>query len=431
MNKVSLVGLGKLGLPLATCFTTKNIEVLGIDKNTNLIENLKKRKLPFYEPSLEEEFLKSHRLFEFCDSATPALFDTDVTIVLVNTQINDTYSSVNVESVFSRLASEYSKVDKDRHLFVLSSTVMPGDISTKLIPLIEEKSGKKFQKDFGFVYIPDFVKLGTVFEDFRNPEFMIIGCNNDDDFEVAKNLYSQMLDSNTRISRLSLQEAEVAKMAFNAYYVCKLSFVNFLANICERMDNVNVDNITNTIGHDKRINSGTAFFKGGIAFGGTCLPRDVNAFIQFAEMYGLDASHIKAASKINDFQTTNLVSRIQRTGAQHIAIVGLSFKPGSPVIIESASIKLIEQLLKDGYDVHVFDPIAEATDNTRKIFGDRLEYHESLQGCVTATECSVYMHFGADYPELATFVPSHHTVIDCWRTLGDLPCDHLRLGVGR
>ena len=430
MNKVSLVGLGKLGLPLATCFATKNIEVLGIDKNSNLIKNLKKGELPFYEPSLKEEFLKSHRLFEFCDSASPALFDTDVTIVLVNTQINDTYSSVNVENVFSRLASEYAKIDKERHLFVLSSTVMPGDISSKLIPLIEKTSGKKFQEDFGFVYIPDFVKLGTVFEDFRNPEFMIIGCNNDKDYEVAKNLYSRMLDSNTRISRLTLQEAEVAKMAFNAYYVCKLSFVNFLANICERMENVNVDNITNTIGHDKRINSGTAFFKGGIAFGGTCLPRDVNAFIQFAEMYDLDASHIKAASKINDFQTTNLVNRIRRTGAQHIGIVGLSFKPGSPVTIESASIKLIEQLLKDGYHIHVFDPLDEAIENTRQVFGNRVECHESHKDCVLATECSVYMHFGATYPELADFVPSHHIAIDCWRTLGDLPCDHLRLGVG-
>jgi UDPglucose 6-dehydrogenase len=434
-NKVSLIGLGKLGLPLASCLADGGTEIVGIDNNPKVINKLKSGEMPFYEKDLEELFLKNKEKLSFSDSYEKCLLETDITIVLVNTQVNDTYSSLNVEKVFHSVSESYKNIEKDYHIFVLSSTVLPGDINNKIIPLIERISGKKYKKDFGFVYIPDFVKLGTVIEDFQKPEFIVIGNNEEKFIQEIEQLYTSFIKVDTKVNFLTLEEAEVAKMSFNAYYVCKLSFLNFLSNLCSRIDNVNVDNITNTIGPDKRINSGTAFFKGGIAFGGTCLPRDINAFKQFSENFGLEAIHILAAEKINNFQNKNIVDIINNLKDKHnikkVGIVGLSFKPGTPVIIESASLKIIDELMKSGYQINTFDPLEDAVDRTKDIYEDWITYYYSHENCVKNSDCIIYTHFGTSYDELQSIVSHNQVVIDCWRVFDDLPCKHIKLGVGK
>ena len=164
---------------------------------------------------------------------------------------------------------------------------MPGSINT-LIDSLERYSGKKHLTDFGFTYVPDFVKLGSVIEDFQNPDFFLVGSSNTDEYENAKMIWSPIHINSPTSKNLTLEEVEIAKISLNAFIVNKISFANYLSVLCENVENVNVDNITSTIGMDDRI--GNKFFSAGPPFGGTCFPRDTYAFISFAKKWALKPS---------------------------------------------------------------------------------------------------------------------------------------------
>ena len=277
-NKISFIGLGKLGLPLSTLFAKNEIEVIGIDKNKELIEKLNNNQIPFYEADLEKNLGLAKGNITFT-TKYDRINETDVSIILVNTQIDDTYSTSIVESVLKSICEQLNKSDK-YHLIILSSTVMPGDIRGKLIPLIERNTNRKLGIGFGFSYVPDIVKLGSVIYDFENPDVIIIGSSDKKSSTETKHLYQSIpnyLSNNTPTLEMTIEEAEISKISLNAYLVSKISFGNFISNLCEDVQNVNVDNITNAIGFHKPI--GHKFLKGGLGFGGTCFPRDTKAFI--------------------------------------------------------------------------------------------------------------------------------------------------------
>ena len=167
---VSFIGLGKLGLPLACCLAESGNKILGVDKNEYVLDKLNHQELPFYEPGLESIFPHPN-FIGFTDSYSRAVEETDASIILVNTQLGDSgYLDEFVESALTDLAVNLKRSDKDYHLIVLSSTVLPGSIA-RLIHLVEKISGRKYKEGFGFSYVPDFVRLGNVIYDFKNPEF--------------------------------------------------------------------------------------------------------------------------------------------------------------------------------------------------------------------------------------------------------------------
>ena len=175
-DKISFIGLGKLGLPLSTLFAKNNIPVLGIDTNKKLIDTLQDNMFtPFFEKGLGRSLDLAYNNMEYTTSYDRVMDETDVSVILVNTQIGNSYSSEVVENVLRELCNELSQSSKEYHLFILSSTVMPGVIRNKLIPMIEELTDRKLNKGFGFSYVPDVVKLGSVIYDFENPDVVIIG----------------------------------------------------------------------------------------------------------------------------------------------------------------------------------------------------------------------------------------------------------------
>ena len=294
---ISFIGLGKLGLPLACCLAEAGNKVLGVDKNEYVLEKLNKDELPFYEPGLSQLFPHPY-LTGFTDSYQRAVDETEASIILVNTQLGDSgYSAEFVESALTDLAVNLKKSDKEYHLMVLSSTVLPGTIAN-LIKLVEKISGRKFGEGFGFSYVPDFVKLGSVINDFLNPEFFLIGANNEEDHRRTQSIWEHFHKNAPPHKYLTLEEAEVAKVALNAYVVSKISFANFLGQLCDCMENVDVHKITDTIGIDKRISP--HFFGFGTPFGGTCFPRDTAAFIKFAETQAKEAKHNKFCNEVNE-----------------------------------------------------------------------------------------------------------------------------------
>lgn len=424
-EKISFIGLGKLGLPLSTIFAKNNVSVLGVDVNVDLIDKLDRDETPFIEDGLDECLLLAKNNIEYTTSYDRIMNETDVSVMLVNTQIGDTYSSSIVESVIKGLCSELVKSDKDYHLFILSSTVMPGEIRDNLIPMIEELTGRELNTGFGFSYVPDVVKLGSVIKDFENPDVVIVGSSDDRSGKITRDLYDKFPKNNPPVVEMTLEEAEISKVTLNAYLVSKISFANFISNICESVDNVNVDNITNAIGHHKPI--GHLFLKGGLSFGGTCFPRDTKAFIKFSESVGHNASHIIATDDINKKQDLNLSKIVNTIDKESISVLGLSFKPNTPVLTESPSIKLVKQLLIKGKTVNVYDSLC--IDDVKDEFSGwpysnmrdkiKINYFKSIKECFQAGELVIIALPSDEFTIINDDWKSFddQVILDCWRIL--------------
>ena len=252
----------------------------------------------------------------------------------------------------------------------------------------------------------------------------IIGSSDDHAGKITKKLYDGIVND-PPVVEVTLEEAEIAKVTLNAYLVSKISFANFISNLCERVDNVNVDNVTNAIGYHKPI--GHKFLKGGLGFGGTCFPRDTKAFIDFSRDVGHHASHIIATDQINNNQHKDLYERVVGYDRKSISILGLSFKPNTPVIQESPSLKLAERLVKIGKEVNLYDPLC--IDQVKSIFSNFpytkmkdkpvVNYHDSLKECFQAGElvivalpCDEFKVINDDWKSFY-----NQMILDCWRIL--------------
>ena len=401
---ISFIGLGKLGLPLACCLAEAGNKILCIDKNLEIIDKLNNQKLPFYEPGLDKIF-PNQNLFKFTTSYESIFYQTSATIILTNTQdSHGGYTSSNIEKLLVEISVYLKNSKNDYHLFVLSSTVLPGTISG-LIRLIENHSNKKYQEDFGFSYVPDFVKLGSVVEDFKNPEFFMIGANNEKDLALTKLIWRNLHLNNPPERNITLEESEIAKVALNGYLVHKITYANFLGELCSDIKNVNIHNITKTIGLDKRISP--YFFGYGTPYGGTCFPRDTTAFIKFSEEKGKLAKHLIFAEEVNKMMYDKINTVLKRFGK--ICILGISFKPNSPVTIGSPSLKIINSLYKKKIYCHDF--INETFDNLEVQKGVELEISDDVQYCINKSEVVVIMHPDKRY---SYFDYTRIDLIDYW-----------------
>lgn len=402
---VSFVGLGKLGLPLSCCLAKSGNKILGVDKNEYVLDLLNDGKLPFFEPGLDDIFPHVNFL-GFTDSYKRAVDETDATIVLVNTQLGDNgYSSEFVEDVLTDLALNLRKSDKENHTIILSSTVLPGTIE-KLIKLVEKVSKRKYGEGFGFAYVPDFVKLGNVINDFKNPEFFLIGANNTEDIVVTQSIWCGFHDNDPPKKILTLEEAEVAKVALNAYIVSKITFANFLGQLCDGMENVDVHNITETIGIDKRISP--YFFGYGTPYGGTCFPRDTSAFIKFAKDRKKIAKNLIFAEEVNEMVYKSIFDKVK--SYKKVGVLGISFKPNSPVTIGSPSSRLIKDLLELDIEVNGYDPILETYSNLEI----EINKYSNPQDCIDDSDVVVIMHLDNYFSNLDY---SKTNVVDYWGVL--------------
>jgi UDPglucose 6-dehydrogenase len=370
INKISLIGLGKLGLPLLSTFANNGQKIIGVDVDTNKINILKNNELPFYETNLKEYLIGGKNNIEYVNDFKKITDDTNVAIILVNTPSNESgeFSNRYVYDALINICKNLKNSNNKDFLFIISSTVMPGS-HKEIIKLIESNSERKLNDGFGVVYIPDLVALGTVIKDFENPDLIIMGESNKKYGEIAEKVYSKILKNNPPIVRMSLVEAEITKVSLNAYITMKISFANFIGNIAEKF-NANPNNITKALGYDKRISP--HYIKSGLSFGGTCFPRDTWAFIQMSENVGLDAIHIKSTQVINENQNINLYDKIKGFKNKKIGIYGLSFKPNTYVTTESPGNILYERLLNEKYDVTYYDELimSKYTDNFDKFIED-------------------------------------------------------------
>ncbi|MCI0707133.1 MAG: nucleotide sugar dehydrogenase [Ignavibacteriae bacterium] len=426
MESVSVVGLGKLGQCFAACYAKRGFRTIGVDVNAQVIESLNAGRATLVEPGLQDiiEECAGKTFFATTEHAK-AIAETDVTFILVATPTDHqgNFSNEYVESALVALAQSLRASEKKHHLFVVSSTLMPTAIEQRIIPLIEEHSGRRLNDGFSVCYNPDFVALGNVVHGFLNPDFVLIGESSPEAGARVVELYERFLENKAPVFRMNIVSAEIAKVSLNTYITMKISFANTLANICEKVPGADVDSITRAIGTDKRISP--YYLKGGLAYGGTCFPRDTGAFISFSKKVDNPPLLIEAVERVNQLQDENLASIVLReTHALReskkktnirVGILGAAFKPGTPVIVASPAIALIDRLLHEGVEVLVYDHLA--TENVKQRYGERVKIASSIRECFN--DSSVVVVAGADkeFQNMNESVIAHNptTVVDCWR----------------
>jgi len=281
-------------------------------------------------------------------------------------------------------------------------------------------------------YTPWFIALGTTVNDFKNPNLITIGSNKKEDGDLLESMYKKMIKNHPEIYRLSIVEAEIAKLGANTFSAVKLSLANLLSNICEEFDGANVDRVNAAITGDKRFSP--LFFKGGMSFGGPCLPRDLKAFSRLCKSVGLESSLSEAAEDINQDQIFRLFESIKSFSdfeRKKIVIMGLSYKPGASYVFESPSMWLIDLLLEEDYEVIVYDP--PTYEFAREILKNKVQYAENISECfkddcycVIAVKDNKFTHLQGIKPGSAIF--------DCWRIIDqkDVPnnVDVISIGQG-
>jgi UDPglucose 6-dehydrogenase len=288
---------------------------------------------------------------------------------------------------------------KKNPIILIKSTVIPGTIENIVLPILEKQSGKKPNKDFGVISNPEFLQESNAIHDTKYPHAIILGGPETKYMKKAKTFFSK-IHPNVKIIITKYQTAEIIKYANNSFLATKISFINQLSNICQNIPNANIDDVAKVIGLDPRI--GKLFLSAGPGYGGSCLPKDMSALISFAGSVGVNPTFLKAVEKTNLEQVDNILSLMEKTlgnlTSKKITILGIAFKPNTNDIRASKSVELIKKLLKNKAKITVHDP--KALENTKKMFGKKIEYAKTLADALDKSHCAVIMTQWKQYNQL-------------------------------
>ncbi|MBC8266061.1 MAG: UDP-glucose/GDP-mannose dehydrogenase family protein [Flavobacteriales bacterium] len=358
--RITIVGTGYVGLVTGACFAEMGNKVICVDKDLSKIEGLKNGEIPIYEPGLKPMVIESYKkgALSFTNSLFDALSESEIVFIAVGTP-QDEDGSADLSHVIN-VANEIGEKMKQSIIVVDKSTV-PVGTADKVRATIQNALDSRGEKiDFDVVSNPEFLKEGTAIKDFMQPDRVVIGSENQNSINVLKELYRPFTINRERFINMDIKSAEMTKYAANAFLATKISFMNEMSNICERVG-ADVNMVRMGIGSDNRI--GYKFIYPGCGYGGSCFPKDVKALEKTAEDFGYTANILKAVEKVNANQKRVLLKKIKNKFGENLtgkcfAIWGLSFKPGTDDMREAASIVIINGLIEKGATIKAYDPKA-------------------------------------------------------------------------
>jgi UDPglucose 6-dehydrogenase len=414
----SVIGLGKLGASMAAALASRGYRVVGVDVDPAVVGAVAAGRAPVEEPGLAE-LLAAHRshLTATTDTAA-AVRDTDVTFVVVPTP-SEPEGGFSIEYARAAMAAVGQGLAQKMgyHLVVMTSTVLPGATRHGLIPVLEASSGRRAGEDFGVCYSPEFIALGSVIRDFLHPDFTLVGELDDRSGALLEACYAEILGNDAPSRRMTLENAELAKVALNTYVTTKITFANMLADLCERIPGGDVDVVADALGLDRRI--GRRYLTGATSYGGPCFPRDNQALSFLARALGTSAAMAETTDRLNHHEIRRLLHRIGPVSGLEVAVLGLAYKPDTPVIDASAGIALVRALAGSGARVRAYDPLAGAA--ARSALGGLAEVATSLEECLAGARVVVITTPDPAFQGLgATDFAEGATIHDAWRILTHL-----------
>ena len=356
--KICIIGTGYVGLVSGACFADLGNSVWCVDNNKEKIDLLNSNQIPFFEPGLEELVSKnfSSSRLKFTTNLKLAVRNSDIIFICVGTPTSKKSRSADLRHVF-KVATEVSKYINRFKIIVTKSTV-PVTTGDKIEKLILNKKRKKL---FEVVSNPEFLREGEAVRDFRFPDRIIVGSNNKKVIKTLQSLYDPLIKKGAEFFSTNRRGAELIKYASNAFLATKISYINELANLCEKTG-VNIEDVSLGIGLDKRI--GSRFLRAGPAFGGSCFPKDTKAVTVTGDLFKTDLSIIKSVIKSNEKRRILLSKRVKKILSnkiknKKIAFLGVTFKPNTDDMRQSSSLVMIPFLLKKGAKINYYDPSGE------------------------------------------------------------------------
>jgi UDPglucose 6-dehydrogenase len=415
---ISVLGLGRVGLVTAVCFARRGYKVVGIDTDRTRLNKIRNGEPIFFEPKLHQytnAVTSNHKLTVTDDSLANA--NADLAYITVGTPSNID-GSIDLDYVKSAAGSIGRSLRKSSayQIIVIKSTVAPGTARDIIKPILERETGKTAGQGYGVCSNPEFLGESSAIHDAEYPDRIVLGSDDTKTLKKVEAFYRQVHRKHVPpILRTTHENAELIKYANNAFLATKISFINNIANITERIPGADVKQIAAGLGLDDRI--GARFLNAGLGWGGSCFPKDLNALRAYSRKLGYNSDLIDAAVRVNDHQKQRAVEiakqELGSLSGKNVAILGLSFKPGTDDMREAVSVPIVESLLAEGATVAVYDPAA--IQNAHKIFGDRVRYAKDEADCISQADCSITVTEWPDFnlpPSKFLKLMRHPIVID-------------------
>ncbi|MDH6534531.1 UDP-glucose/GDP-mannose dehydrogenase family protein [Parabacteroides sp. 52] len=376
--KIAIVGTGYVGLVTGTCFAEMGTEVYCVDINREKIENLKKGILPIYEPGLDEMVTRNYEAgrLHFTAALEDIINEVEVLFCAVGTP-PDEDGSADIKYVLDVARSIGRHLN--RYILVVTKSTVPVGTAEKIKQTIwEEEKKRGVHIPFDIASNPEFLKEGAAIKDFMSPDRVVVGVESEKAKELMTKLYRPFLLNNFRVIFMDVPSAEMTKYAANAMLATRISFMNDIANLCERVG-ADVNMVRKGIGTDSRI--GSRFLYAGCGYGGSCFPKDVKALIKTAADNNYPMRILEAVEAVNEDQKYLLFHKLLKLfnndiKGKRIAVWGLAFKPETDDIREAPSLVLIDNLLKGGATVYAYDPVAMP--ETQRVLGDSIHYTHTI-----------------------------------------------------
>jgi len=403
--RISVMGIGYVGLCTAVGFASKGYKIVASTHDAEKAAKINRGIPPFYEPDLQELLEKTVRdgyLKCLLNQPEQAVLETDITFIAVGTPSKPD-GSIDLQHI-ERSTYEIGEalIKKDTyHVVVIKSTVVPGTTENIVKPILEKQSRKLCGRDFGLCMNPEFLREGSALEDTFNPDRIVIGENDKKSGDTLEKLFKDFYGEKTPPTiRTNLSTAELIKYVNNAFLATKISFINSIANLCEKIPGADVTLVAKSVGADKRI--GPLFLNAGLGYGGSCFPKDVKALIAYSKTLGYNPELLEAVENINETQPYKAIqlckSFLSDLKDKKIAILGLSFKPNTDDMREARSISIINQLLREGAKITAYDPAAIPVAKT--IFANKIEYANSAIECIKNADCCILVTEWEEFKKL-------------------------------
>jgi UDPglucose 6-dehydrogenase len=393
-SSISIVGLGYVGLCTAATFASKGFKTIGIDIDEDRIEQIRKGRAPIHEPQLDK-MLKAavRRMFLEATSDISRIADTSSTFLTVGTPSRDD-GSIDLTYVknATKEVGEALQGKQSYHLVVVKSTVIPGTTNTTVKPALEQSSNRTVGPELGLCANPEFLKEGTAIEDALHPDKIVIGANDKKSGDQLVRLYRRFYHAKLPpVIMTSPETAELVKYASNAFLATKVSYINTIANIAQSIPGVDVEKISEAIGHDPRI--GPLFLKAGPGYGGSCFHKDLQALINYSQNNGYNPGLLTATEQTNQEQAEKVVQLTEKLLGtltdKTITVLGIAFKKDTDDIREAASIRVINQLREKGARVVAYDPMAMP--NAKRILGDKVLFAQDPLSAIKGADAVILM----------------------------------------
>jgi UDPglucose 6-dehydrogenase len=402
---ISVIGIGYVGLCTALAFASKGFKVIASDNDEEKVSKIRQGIAPFFEYGIQgllENALQKANFKCLSNQTRKVILETDLTFITIGTpsKPNGDNNLQFMKSATRDIGKAISQKDK-YHLVIVKSTVLPGTTQKIIKTILEKESTKKCGVDFGLCMNPEFLQQGSALKNILHPDRIIIGTYDEKSGSMLGRVYKAFYGKNLPpIIMTSLPTAELIKYASNSFLATKISFINMIADICEKIPGGDVKTVATAMGLDKRI--GQLFLNAGLGYGGSCFPKDLKALITLSKKFGFKPQLLEAVENINNKQSSKAVQfckeQLGKLEGKRISILGLAFKPNTDDMREAQSIPIITQLIQEGARIIVYDPVAIPA--AKIIFKNKIEYATSIAECLENAECCILVTEWSEFKKL-------------------------------